>query len=311
MFHLTSNTFLVMLSILLVLTGAAIYCRWLQRQHPERDYAELLQRIRSWWVMIGTVFTVLLMPTAIAVAATAVLSYLALREFLSIVPTRLADRRAIFWSYLMIPLQYYWIAIGWYGMFVIFIPVYVFLLLPFRLVVTGETEGFINAVGTIQWGIMLTVFSISHLAYLFVLPTEQNPHGGSAGLVLFLLLLTEGNDVAQYVWGKSFGRRKIVPTVSPNKTWEGFLGGVGTSMLIGLALSPLLTPLTLGQGLIAGLLISVSGFVGDVCVSAVKRDLHIKDTGTMIPGHGGILDRLDSLTYTAPLFFHYLFYLHY
>lgn len=311
MFHLTANTFFVMVSILLTLAGATVYGRWLQRKQLERDYTELSQRIRSWWVLVGTVFVVLLMPTGVAVAATAVLSYMALREFLSIVPTRLADRRAIFWSYLMIPLQYYWIAIGWYGMFVIFIPVYVFLLLPFRLVVTGETDGFINAVGTIQWGVMLTVFSISHLAYLFVLPAEQNPLGGGAGLVLYLLLLTEGNDVAQYIWGKSFGHHKIVPTVSPNKTWEGFLGGVGTTMLLGLLLSAVLTPFTFIEGLLAGLLIAVSGFVGDVCVSAVKRDLHIKDTGTLIPGHGGILDRLDSLTYTAPLFFHFLFYLHY
>ena len=311
MLSLTFNAVLVMVSILLILAGATGYCRWLQTQRPEQDYSELWQRITSWWVMIGTIFAVLLLPTALAVAAVAILSYMALREFLSIVPTRLADRRAIFWSYLMIPLQYYWIAIGWYGMFVIFIPVYVFLLLPFRLVVTGETDGFINAVGTIQWGVMLTVFSISHLAYLFVLPPEHNPAGGSAGLVLYLLLLTEGSDVAQYVWGKSLGRHKIIPMVSPNKTWEGFLGGVGTVMVLGAMLSGVLTPLTLSQGLGAGLLISVSGFIGDVCVSAVKRDLHIKDTGTLIPGHGGLLDRLDSLTYTAPLFFHYLSYLHY
>jgi phosphatidate cytidylyltransferase len=310
-FHLTANTFFVMLSILLILAGATVYCRIQQRQQPERDYTELSQRIHSWWIIIGLIFFVLLLPIAGAVAAIAVLSYLALREFLSIIPTRLADRRAIFWSYLMIPLQYYWIAIGWYGMFVIFIPVYIFLLLPFRLVVTGETEGFINAVGTIQWGIMLTVFSISHLAYLLVLPAEHNPLGGGAGLILYLLLLTEGNDVAQYVWGKSLGRRKIVPTVSPNKTWEGFLGGVATTMVLGAVLSRILTPLTLSEGLMAGLLIGGSGFVGDVCVSAVKRDLQIKDTGTMIPGHGGILDRVDSLTYTAPLFFHYLFHLHY
>ncbi len=311
MFHLTLNTVVVMLVILSMLGGATLYVRRLQHQHPERDDSELTQRIRSWWMMIGAVFTVLLFPQPVVVAAVAVLSYLALREFLSIIPTRLADRRAIFWAYLMIPLQYYWIAIGWYGLFVIFIPVYVFLFLPFRLVVTGETDGFINAVGTLQWGVMLTVFSISHLAYLFVLPPGQNPSGGGAGLVLYLLLLTEGNDVAQYVWGKSLGQRKIIPKVSPNKTWEGFLGGVATTLLLGLVLSAVLTPLSLSEGALAGFLIGISGFIGDVCVSAVKRDLRIKDTGTLIPGHGGILDRLDSLTYTAPLFFHYVYYLRY
>ncbi len=302
---------MVMLGVLLILGSGTFYCRWLRQKYPDQDYTELTQRIHSWWIMIGAVFTVLLLPHAVTITFIAVLSYLALREYLSIIPTRLADRRAIFWAYVMIPIQYYWIAIGWYGLFVIFIPVYVFLLLPFRLVVTGETEGFINAIGTIQWGIMLTVFSISHLAYLLVLPEGPNPSGGGAGLVLYLLLLTEGNDVAQYVWGKSLGQRKIIPTVSPNKTWEGFLGGVVTTMLFGSLLASVLTPLTVGQGLVAGFLIGASGFIGDVCVSAVKRDLQIKDTGTLIPGHGGILDRLDSLTYTAPLFFHYLYYLHY
>ena len=130
-------------------------------------------------------------------------------------------------------------------------------------------------------------------------------------LVLFLLFMTQFNDVSQYVWGKSFGKHKIIPKVSPNKTWQGFIGGMITITLVAGFVAPYLTPLSEIQGFVAGALISVSGFFGDVVISSVKRDLHIKDSGSLLPGHGGILDRMDSLIYTAPLFFHYIYYLHY
>jgi phosphatidate cytidylyltransferase len=143
------------------------------------------------------------------------------------------------------------------------------------------------------------------------LPANPQAVAGNVGLVLYLLFLTQFNDVAQYVWGKSLGRHRIIPKISPNKTWAGFIGGVATTIALGGVLAGWLTPLSVQQGLLAGLLIGVAGFFGDLAMSAVKRDLRIKDTGQAIPGHGGILDRLDSLTYTAPLFFHYLHYLHY
>jgi phosphatidate cytidylyltransferase len=241
----------------------------------------------------------------------AFVSFLALKEYLSLIPTRRADRRVLFWAYLAIPAQFYWVATGWYGMFIIFIPVYLFLLLPMRMVLIGETAGFLRAAGSLHWGLMLTVFNLSHMAFLLVLPKEINPAGGGAGLVLFLMFLTQFNDVAQYVWGKLFGKHKIIPKVSPKKTWEGFLGGIATTTLAAWALAPHLTPLVGWEGAAAGLLIGLAGFVGDVNISALKRDLGIKDSGSLIPGHGGILDRVDSLTFTAPLFFHFLYYLHY
>jgi phosphatidate cytidylyltransferase len=124
--------------------------------------------------------------------------------------------------------------------------------------------------------------------------------------------MTQFNDVLQYVWGKLIGKRPIIPKVSPNKTWEGFLGGVvSTTFIATFVTAPLLTPLSFYYGLIAGLIISVSGFIGDVVISSVKRDLEIKDSGYLIPGHGGILDRFDSLIFTAPLFFHYIYYVSY
>jgi phosphatidate cytidylyltransferase len=179
-----------------------------------------------------------------------------------------------------------------------------------RMVLIGETSGFLRAAGTLHWGLMATVFSISHVAFLLVVPRSVNPRAGGAGLVLYLVFLTQFNDVAQYLWGKALGRHKILPKVSPNKTVEGFLGGLATSLALAWLLAPWLTPFDRLESVGAGLILGFGGFIGDVVISALKRDLGIKDSGTLLPGHGGILDRIDSLSYTAPLFFHYVWYLH-
>lgn len=299
-----------MLAVLGMLAISTVVQLILRLKNPDKQYRELQQRITSWWWIVGLLFLFLVIGTNASIVFFAFLSFLALKEFISIVPTRQADRNAVFWVYLSIPLQYYWVSIGWYGVFIIFIPVYLFLLIPVRMVLKGDTEGFIKSAGILNWAAMLTIFSVSHVAYLLVLP-EKNLLAGGIGLVLFLLFMTQFNDVSQYGWGKLFGKHKILPKVSPNKTWQGFIGGVATITLVSAFVAPHLTPLSLQQGVIAGVLISVSGFFGDVVISSVKRDLHIKDSGTLIPGHGGILDRIDSLIYTAPLFFHYIYYLHY
>ncbi|NQZ57692.1 MAG: phosphatidate cytidylyltransferase [Lentisphaeraceae bacterium] len=293
--------------ILLIATFSRIFLQW---KNPHKDYEELQLRIHSWWWMIGLLFGALFLGTTASICFFAFLSFMALKEFLSITPTRQVDRKVIFWIYLAIPLQYYWVSIDWYGMAIIFIPVYIFLFIPIRMVLIGKTDGFIRSAGLLHWAVMLTVFCISHLAYLLVLPVK-NESAGALGLILFILFMTQFNDVCQYIWGKTLGKRPIVPKVSPNKTWGGFLGGVLTITLCGAFLGPYLTPLTQMQGLLCGAIISVAGFFGDVVISSVKRDLHIKDTGSLIPGHGGLLDRLDSLIFTAPLFFHFIYYLYY
>lgn len=299
-----------------LLVVATVVAWLIGRLRPGLDLGEVRLRIRSWWVMAAVFALAMVLSRAVSLVFFAFVSFLALKEYLSLIPTRRADRGVLFWAYLAISLQYWWIADAWYGMFIIWIPVYVFLFLPLRMVLIGETPGFLRAVGTLHWGLMTTVFSISHVAYLLVLPVAARPSAAGlavAGpsLVLFLVVLTQLNDVAQFLWGKALGRLKVVPTVSPGKTVEGFLGGVGTTLLLALLLAPWLTPLTRWQAVAAGLIIGVAGFIGDVVISALKRDLGIKDSGTLLPGHGGILDRIDSLTYTAPLFFHLIWYLHY
>jgi len=306
--------------IFLALVAATVIVFVRCKLQPQRDSTELAQRMQTWWVIAGLFGISLSLPQWGFLTFFAFVSFLALKEYLSLIPTRRADRRVLFWAYLSIPLQYYWVSLGWYGMFIIFIPVYMFLLIPTRMVLTGQTQGFLKSAGVVHWGLMTTVFSLSHAAYLLVLKTSETsrimpdwPTAESAaqpgpGLLIFLVVLTQLNDVSQYVWGKTFGKRKIAPQVSPGKTWAGFVGGVATTLVLAMIIGPRLTLLNVPWAAAAGLIIGVTGFLGDLSISAIKRDLGVKDSSNLLPGHGGILDRADSLTFTAPLFFHFIYY---
>jgi phosphatidate cytidylyltransferase len=269
---------------------------------------ELAARVKSWWVMVTVFAVAVFIYQPLSAIFLGLLSYLALKEYFSIIPTRKIDRVVLLVAYLAVPVQFYLAYRGDFGLFMVFIPVWVFLLLPTVMALTGDTSGYLKSVGMLSWGLMMTVFTLSHMAYLLFAGGPANPVAGGAGLLFFLVFVAQFNDVAQYAWGKMFGRTKITPTVSPKKTWEGFLGGVLTSVVVALLIGPWLTPLTGAWAAAAGAIIAVSGFLGDITESALKRDLGVKDAGSLIPGHGGILDRVDSLTYAAPVFTHFFRY---
>ncbi len=278
---------------------------------PEANLAELKMRTKSWWLMAFIFVAATLVNPILSFCAIALLSFTALRELVSISKNvREADRRILLWCYLAVPVQYYLAYKGYYSLFLIFIPIAMHLWIPFMLVIKGNTQDIGRSMSVLPSQLMLTVFGISHLAYLLSLPNLQDFELGGRGLLLFVVFITEMNDVFQFTWGKLFGRFKILPTVSPNKTWEGLIGGVITSTIVGYYLR-FLTPFTGKEALIISFCVACAGFIGDVVVSAIKRDIGKKDTGDMIPGHGGILDRIDSLAMTAPLFFHIVYNLKY
>jgi len=306
-----SNDLLIVVALifgLLILASVLFFV--VGKIKPNANLGELKSRTKSWWVMATVFIAATLVNTNISYVALAFLSFMAFRELYSILDFRNSDRGAIFWALMSIPVQYYLAYVKWYGAFIVFIPVLMFLILPLRLVLKGDTDGIIKSMSTLHWTLMLTIFGISHMAYLLSLPDLEGFEAGGRGLLLFLVFLTEINDILQFIWGKLFGKYKIIPKVSPNKTWEGFLGGLVCTPLIAYCLA-FLTPLDTYLAMIAGFLISLTGFVGDVVMSAVKRDIGIKDTSTLIPGHGGVLDRIDSLAYTAPIFFHFVYYFGY
>lgn len=279
--------------------------------NPERRYTNIKLRLQSYWIVLVIFFFCLLKSKAAVLTMFGVVSFLALKEYLSMIPTRRADRRVLFWAYISIPFQYYWIAQDRYDLFLTFIPVYVFLFLPMRMILIGEEKNFLKGISTIHWGLMTMVFSLSHVAYLVILDPSKNPAGEGAGLVVYLFLLLQINDVAQALVGRLMGSRKITPEMSPKKTVEGFLGGIVFSVLFSYFAAHYLTPLDSLQALYTGLIISVCGFLGDVTMSAVKEDLGVEDFGSFWPGYGSILNRVDSLTFAAPVFFHLMKVLYY
>lgn len=300
---LLEKSLAVIFALLLIATVVNGLLVW---RRPGKDWRELTLRIRTWWVIIVLFSLAILSPRWLALTFFALVSFMALKEFLTLAPSRQTDRMPLLWMFIAIPINYWLIGINWYGMFVVFIPVYAFLFLPVRMVIAGDTQGFLRFVSQHHWSLMTTVFAFSHVAFLLVLPDDGKQTG--ALLVLFLVGLTEFNDIAQYLWGKSIGRIKVMPKVSPNKTLAGLIGGVATTTLMAALLGPVMTPLNLPLSLLAGFIIGLSGFCGDVVMSAIKRDIGVKDSGTLLPGHGGILDRLDSLIFTAPVFFHFIRY---
>jgi phosphatidate cytidylyltransferase len=259
-------------------------------------------RIRAWWAMVLVFGFAVWLGGVGSIALFGLVSLLALREFVTIAPTRREDHRTLLWAFFVVlPLQYWLIATRWYGLFAIMIPVYAFVLVALSNVIAGRTERFLERTATIHWGLMICVYCVSHAPALLIL--EIPGYRTNATLLVFLVLVVELSDVLQYVFGKLFGKRPIAPSVSPNKTWEGFVGGVVAASLVGTLVSSA-TPFTPLQALAMSLATTLAGFAGGLVLSAIKRDRGVKDYGTLIPGHGGMLDRIDSLCFAAPVFFH-------
>jgi phosphatidate cytidylyltransferase len=264
--------------------------------------ANLNDRIRAWWVMAAVLAIAVLLRGPGSIVLFALISFLALREFITLTPTGHGDHRTLLWVFFIVmPIQYWLIWRGDYELFTIFIPVFAFLLLPTRTALAGDVAGFLARTATIQWALMICVYCVSYASALLTLNIAGYEEE-TAKLLLFLILVVQGSDVFQYAWGKLFGRHRIAPSVSPNKTWEGFLGGIATATVIGTALW-WATPFAPWQAAVMSLVIALMGFAGGLTMSAIKRDRGVKDFGALIAGHGGILDRIDSLCFAAPVFF--------
>jgi len=263
----------------------------------------LNQRTRAWWVMVAVLAACFLLGSTATVLLFAIASVFALREFVTLTPTKPGDHLSlVVCFYIMLPVQYWLIFDGWYGMFAIFLPVYGFLSLPVLMAMSGDTDGFLERVTKIQWGVLITVYCISYVPAILLLDMHGDTNEKLL-LIIYLLLVVQISDVLQYVFGKLFGKHPIAPRVSPSKTVEGFIGGGLGAIAIGTALWRI-TPFTPLQACGMSAVIVIAGFLGGLSLSAAKRSLGAKDWGSMIEGHGGMLDRFDSVSFAAPVFFH-------
>jgi phosphatidate cytidylyltransferase len=270
---------------------------------PDAVIDNLNARIAAWWGMVALLGLAFLAGRTGVVLLFALCSFAALREFMTLTRTVRADHWAVAAAFfLVLPVQYWLVWTDWYGLYSIFIPVYAFLFLPILAALRGETKGFLHRVAETQWALMIAVFCVSHVPALLYLEIPGFD-GREVLLIAFLVVVVQMSDVLQYVWGKLIGRRKIAPVLSPSKTWEGFLGGVASATLIGAGLW-WMTPFAPWEAGALALLVSLMGFAGGLVMSAIKRDRGVKDWGHLIAGHGGFIDRLDSVIFAAPVFFH-------
>jgi phosphatidate cytidylyltransferase len=304
----TASTFFWLIGGIIVILCVASIVGWILARRVKSDQqrsvvANLNQRLQAWWIIVALCAVTFLLGKIATLVLFALISFLALREFIALTPTRDGDRIAVFLSYIvLLPVQYYLIGINWYALFSMFIPVYGFLFLPTCSALSQDTEIFLERIAKIQWGVMVSIYCISHAPALLLL-SIPGYQGKNVLLLFYLLLVVQISDVLQYIFGKLFGKTKIAPVVSPSKTIEGFVGGAISATAVGAALW-WITPFTPLQSGVMAFIIVLMGYWGGLTLSAVKRSLGAKDWGTMIGGHGGILDRMDSVIFAAPIFFH-------
>jgi len=422
-------------TVLVVLFIAAIVGRLLRRQ-PESTVSPAVvhtfnNRIGAWWLMYAVLIAGFLVGYEMTVILFGLVSFWALREFITMTPTRRGDHRILFWTFFVLtPLHYWFIGQGWYGLYTVMIPVYASLLIPARIAISGDPKRFLERVAKIQAGLLICVYCLSHAPALLHLklkpstispaqtrapllpvasasqppqppraddpeeakaapeserqeqpaakeepvakdepkaedtpkakeeptngkeapteakeesaagtdppvakeqppaPAKQSPvvkavpdtptvgpargappptaaeqFGSSAGLLFYFILIVQLNDVFSYVWGNLFGKNVIAPQINASRTWEGFIGGVLSTMLVGTLLC-WATPFKLWEAACIAGIVAMMGFAGSMTMSGIKRDRGVKDYGTLVSGHAGVLDRIDSICFAAPVFFH-------
>ena len=301
------HTFLLTTGIALVLALASVIGLGLKltvaKRQPHGAIDNLNTRVNAWWVMSIVVGLSLLAGRIGVTVLFAFASFVALREFMAAVSTHPRGRAMMLVALLVVlPLQYLFVVRGDYAPYTLFIPLLILVALPLMAKFAGKAgdERGRAAITTCAAGLLICVWGISHAPALLTLEIAGY-EGRNAFLLVFLILVVQSCDVLQYLWGKLAGRRRIAPTLSPGKTVEGSIGGIASATLLGTALSPI-TPFTVAEAAAISLMLTLLGFLGGLALSAQKRRRGIKDWGTLIPGHGGMLDRLDSVFLSAPVF---------
>lgn len=308
-------------------------------------------RVRAWLLMCAMLIAGFISGYSVTLVMFGLVSFWALREFITMTPTRRGDHRALFWTFMLFtPLQYVLVAQGnsFYALYTVMIPVYASLFIPARIALAGDPKRFLERTAKIQAGLLICVYALSHAPAILTLdltdfqkrpwpaaaaaptpqvndaepmpmPPEPAPEskpgakpavaktpqqlGSNAGVLFFFILLVQLNDVFQYGWGVLLGKHVIAPEINASRTWEGLIGGCLCTMLVGVMLC-WVTPFQVPEAAVIALIVALMGSAGGITMSAIKRDRGVKDFGSLVQGHAGVLDRIDSLCFAAPVFFH-------
>ena len=302
------------------------------------------QRVQAWWLMYSVLAAGFLLGRVPTVVLIGLIAFWALREFISMTPTRRGDHSALFWVFFVFtPAQFVLVGMGraYYPVYSIMIPVFASLLIPARITLSSDAKRFLERYAKIHVGLMICVYSLSFAAAVLdvEIPPERAADVGAsaggetqdepaatepeaaepdsvvnvvavpvearspAGLLFYLVLIVQLADVFQYAWGRLLGKRVIAANINASRTWEGLVGGVATAAVCGVLFS-WITPFTWWGSAIMSMILAVMGAAGGMTMSAIKRDRGVTDYGTLVQGHAGVLDRIDSLCFAAPVFYH-------
>ncbi len=260
-------------------------------------------RVRAWWIIMAVLALTFLLGNHVTEIAFGILSFWALREFITLTPTRIADHRALFWVFILfLPMQYTLVILNQYELFTVVIPVYAYLFIPARIALAGDHKRYLERCAKIQAALMICVYCLSHAAVLLELRIRG--YDDSRLLLFFFMLVTLSGDAFSYIFERIIGQHPIVPNINAHKTWEGVLGGIACATLFGTALYAI-SPFNPLEAALMSLVTSAVGFCGGMVMSAIKRDRGVHDYGTLVQGHYGVLDRIDSICFAAPVFYHF------
>lgn len=291
--------------IVAALLSASVLIRIMKRtgQISDNTFLELLNRTRSWYVLAAVLALPVMLGAFWVCSLFFLLSLFCFREYTRAIGLSLSWFHSLSVVAAM-TLTYFSALDHWMGLFT---TSWVFgcYFIAVAAIFPDSPQGYLRRTSLSVFGYSLFGISLAHLAYLANDPSYRP-------ILLWILLCTGLNDVFAYLCGRTFGKRKLMPLTSPNKTWAGAMGAVALTSFLAAAIAHYVfsgSRLDQWPHLLAlGLLISILGQIGDLVVSAIKRDLSIKDMGSLLPGHGGLLDRFDSLFLVAPVVFHYLNY---
>ncbi|MBN2292370.1 MAG: phosphatidate cytidylyltransferase [Pirellulales bacterium] len=295
---------------ILLLLGAAEAVVRILKNHQDSGVdpailATFHLRVRAWWSLFAVLAAAFFLGKTATVVLFGLIAFWALREFITLTPTRPGDHHALFWVFFVFtPLQFFLVGLGQYQYYSVVIPICGLLFIPWRIAMAGDRKRFLERMAKIQAGLLICVYCLSYAPALMTLELPGESAGRNVNLLLFFVLIVQLSDALQYVWAQIPSRHVIVPTISPNRTWEGLIGGSASVTLIGIALY-WATPFPFYFAGLVSLAVSLLGFAGGLTMSAIKRDRGVKDYGTLVEGHHGVLDRIDSLCFAAPVFFHF------
>lgn len=303
--HFETNPFILKIigcgyGLLIFATVISYIFRHLKPQN--QTFPKVLKIIGGWWIICALLtFSILLGQHGI-VLLFLIASLLGLREYLSVQKLEFVRTPELAAMAVLTVAHYSFIILGWKNIFLFIVPLMSFIFLPYFFLARRKINGLIQNLWASQSALMLCVYFLSFVPGLVFL--NDNPTAirkiDPIAAFLFLFFTTELNDVFQFISGKLFGKLKLVAEISPNKTVAGFIGGLLCTSILSVIIAPIMLEINLWQSALLGFCISASGMSGDLMFSSLKRTYNVKDFSDLIPGHGGVLDRLDSMVFTAP-----------